>query len=87
MDFSRTFRCITVDKAKALFYVEPPRLFSCRITEKQWYEATDEASCYFLKTGWFTVYVDLSQYNRIKTGDDMVFALLRTRKDHLLFWL
>lgn len=72
-------------EAKILMDTKAPEVFTCRITEKKWYEATDEASCYFLQTDYFTISVDLSKYAQISIGDYITFALISTRDDKLLF--
>lgn len=74
-------------EAKTLVACDTPELFSCRIIEKQWYEAVDEADCYFLNSEHLTFRVDLSKYEQTKKGDCLTLALMSTKDDHLLFVL
>lgn len=75
------------NEAKELLYINPPEIYEYQVIEKQWYEAVEEETRYFLKFKYFTLRVDLTKYNATNTGDFVTLAILKTMNSNLLFIL
>ncbi|MGN0346476.1 MAG: hypothetical protein ACI4DU_04245, partial [Lachnospiraceae bacterium] len=68
-----------------MLYTNPPEIYEFRVLEKQWYEAVEETTCYYLKFSNFTLRVDLAKYNAVNVGDYVKLAIVKTSNSSLLF--
>ena len=70
-----------------MLYTYPPEIYEFRVLEKQWYEAVEETTCYYLRLADFSLRVNLAKYNETNAGDYIKLAVVNTENSSLLFIL